>query len=290
MSDYVILSDSGSDLPQNLVEKFDLTILPLSVTVEGKEYKNYPDEREISNKDFFALLREGKTGKTSAINLESFLAAMEPILQAGKDLLYLGFSSGLSGTYQVGAMAAQELAEKYPERKIYAVDTLCASLGQGLLLDHAARLKAAGKTIEEVKEFVENNRLNLVHWFTVDDLNHLKRGGRVSATTALVGSLLSIKPILHVDDEGHLISMEKVRGRKAAIHRLAEKLDETMFSDQPQPVYICHGDCPEEAEYLGSLLREKKGVESVTIGYIGPVIGAHAGPGTLAVFYLGSER
>ncbi len=289
MSEFVILTDSGCDLTAKLAEELELVVLPLSVTVNGKEYHNYLDERQISHKDFYALLRAGNTGKTSAINLDTFKEAMNEILQEGKDILYLGFSSGLSGTYQVGALAAEEMAEKYPERKILHADTLCASLGQGLLLWHAVMQKRAGKTIEEVRDFVLENRLKLAHWFTVDDLNHLKRGGRVSATTAMVGTLLNIKPVLHVDDEGHLINMEKARGRKASIQRLAEKaLAEMLPMDQP--IFICHGDCLDEAEELAGMLRGKPHVGEITIGYVGPVIGAHSGAGTLAVFYLGEKR
>ncbi len=289
MSEYVILTDSGCDLPAALAAELELTVLPLSVNVNGKEYYNYLDEREISHKDFYALLRAGHTGKTSAINLDTFKEAMEAILKEGKDVLYLGFSSGLSGTYQVGALAAEEMAEKYPDRKILHADTLCASLGQGLLIYHAVMQKRAGKTIEEVRDFVLENRLNLAHWFTVDDLNHLKRGGRVSATTAMVGTLLSIKPVLHVDNEGHLISMEKARGRKASIRRLADKVLEDML-EMDQPIFISHGDCAEEAEQLADLLRGKPHIGQITIGYVGPVIGAHSGAGTLAVFSLSKHR
>lgn len=289
MSEYVILTDSGCDLTDALAKELELVVLPLSVTVNGKEYHNYLDEREISHRDFYALLREGNTGKTSAINLDTFKEAMDAILSEGKDLLYLGFSSGLSGTYQVGALAAEELAEKYPDRKILTADTLCASLGQGLLVYHAVMQKRAGKTIEEVQQYVLDHRLNLAHWFTVDDLNHLKRGGRVSAATAMVGTLLSIKPVLHVDDEGHLINMEKARGRKASIKRLAEKALEEMLPID-QPIFISHGDCADEAEQLADLLRGQPHVTDVVIGYVGPVIGAHSGAGTLAVFTLSNHR
>ena len=289
MSEYVILTDSGCDLTEALAKELELTVLPLSVTVNGKEYHNYLDEREISHKDFYALLREGNTGKTSAINLDTFKEAMEAILKEGKDVLYLGFSSGLSGTYQVGALAAEEMAEKYPDRKILTADTLCASLGQGLLVYYAVMQKRAGKSIEEVQRYVLDRRLNLAHWFTVDDLNHLKRGGRVSATTAMVGTLLSIKPVLHVDDEGHLINMEKARGRKASVRRLAAKVLEDML-EEDQPIFISHGDCLEEAEQLADLLRGKPHIGEITIGYVGPVIGAHAGAGVLAIFYLGKNR
>lgn len=289
MSEFVILTDSGCDLTAKMAEELELVVLPLSVNINGKEYRNYLDEREISHKDFYALLREGHTGKTSAINLDTFKEAMDAILKEGKDVLYLGFSSGLSGTYQVGALAAEEMAEKYPDRKILCADTLSASLGQGLLVYYAVMQKRAGKTIEEVRDFVLENRLNLAHWFTVDDLNHLKRGGRVSATTAMVGTLLSIKPVLHVDDEGHLINMEKARGRKASIQRLAEKVLGDML-EQDQPIFISHGDCLEEAEQLADLLRGKEHIGEIEIGYVGPVIGAHAGAGVLAIFYLGKKR
>lgn len=289
MSDFVILTDSGCDLTAKMAEELELAVLPLSVNVNGKEYHNYLDEREISHKDFYALLRAGNTGKTSAINLEAFEEAMEAILKEGKDVLYLGFSSGLSGTYQVGALAAQEMSEKYPERKILCADTLCASLGQGLLVYYAVMEKRAGKSIEEVRDFVLEKRANLAHWFTVDDLNHLKRGGRVSATTAMVGTLLSIKPVLHVDDEGHLINMEKARGRKASIQRLAQKVLEDML-EQDQPIFISHGDCLEEAEMLADLLRGKEHIGEIEISYVGPVIGAHTGAGVLAIFCLGKSR
>ncbi|MBQ7971523.1 MAG: DegV family protein [Clostridia bacterium] len=289
MSEFVILTDSGCDLTAKLAEELELVVLPLSVTVNGKEYHNYLDEREISHKDFYALLRAGNTGKTSAINLDTFKEAMNEILKEGKDILYLGFYYGLSGTYQVCALAAEEMAEKYPERKILHADTLCASLGQGLLIYHAVMQKRAGKSIEEVRDFVLENRLNLAHWFTVDDLNHLKRGGRVSAATAMVDTLLSIKPVLHVDDEGHLINMEKARGRKASIQRMAQKVQEDML-EMDQPIFISHGDCQEEAEQLADLLRGKPHIGEITIGYVGPVIGAHSGAGTLAVFYLGKKR
>lgn len=289
MSEFVILTDSGCDLTAQMAEELDLAVLPLSVNIEGKEYRNYLDEREISHKDFYALMREGKTGKTSAINLDTFKEAMDGILKEGKDVLYLGFSSGLSGTYQVGMLAAEEMAEKYPERKVLCADTLCASMGQGLLLYYAAMQKKEGKTIEQVRDYVLEKRKNLSHWFTVDDLNHLKRGGRVSATTAMVGTLLSIKPVLHVDDEGHLINMEKARGRKASIQRLAQKVLEDML-EVDQPIFISHGDCLEEAEQLADLLRGKEHIQDVKISYVGPVIGAHTGAGVLAIFCLGKNR
>ena len=205
-------------------------------------------------------------------------------------MLYLGFSSGLSGTFNAGAVAARELSEKYPDRKIYAVDTLCASLGQGLLVYLACQRKKSGADIDAVRAYVEENKLNLCHWFTVDDLFFLKRGGRVSAATAVVGSLLNIKPVLHVDNAGKLINVAKARGRRAAIDMMFEKTRATILPNVNDVIYICHGDCIEDAEYLANRVRNELGIQDVMIGYTGPVIGSHSGPGTLAIFYLGNER
>ena len=215
---------------------------------------------------------------------------MEPVLQAGQDVLYLGFSSALSGTYNAGALACAQLAEKYPDAKLYAVDTLCASLGQGMLIYLAVQQKRAGKSIEEVRDYVEENKLHLCHWFTVDDLHHLHRGGRVSATSAVLGTMLNIKPVLHVDDEGRLIFVEKVRGRRTSLKALLQHMEATAIAPETQTIFISHGDCLEEAQLLGQMIRDKLHVQDVVINYVGPVIGAHSGPGTLALFFLGTKR
>ena len=205
-------------------------------------------------------------------------------------MLYLGFSSGLSGTFNAGALAVNELSEKYPERKLYAVDTLCASLGQGLIVYLCWQQQQAGRSIEEVRDYAEKIKLNVCHWFTVDDLMFLKRGGRVSAATAIVGSMLSIKPVMHVDNEGHLIKVDTARGRKASIRALVAEMEKRGTDLAGQHIFISHGDCEEDAKYLASLVREKCGVKDVTINYVGPVIGAHSGPGTIALFFLGKHR
>lgn len=290
MSEYVILTDSSCDLTAQMADELGLLVLPLSVNINGREYLNYLDEREIASGDFYGMLREGHMGKTAAANPEQFIAFMEPVLKEGKDLLYLAFSSGLSGTYHAGTLAAAELEERYPGRRVCCVDTLCASMGQGLLVYHAAMRRKEGKTLEEVRDYVLKTRLQLCHWFTVDDLNHLKRGGRLSSGAAMIGTLLNIKPVLHVDDEGHLINMEKVRGRRAAIQRLADHLRDTAFDPADQTIFISHGDCLADAEHLAALLKEQFGIRNVHINAIGPVIGAHSGPGTLALFFLGSRR
>ncbi len=288
MNDYIIMTDSCCDLPVELAKELDLSVVPLSVLINNNTYKNYLDGREISFKEYYAILRDGSLGKTSAVNVFEFTAEMEKYLNEGKDILYLGFSSALSGTYSAGAIAAEELSSKYPERKILTVDTLCASMGQGLLVYFAAQKKKAGASIEEVHKYVEDNKMNMCHWFTVDDLNHLKRGGRVSAVAAAFGTMLSIKPVMHVDNEGKLTVVEKVRGRKASINGLVKMLKERITDKSI--AFISHGDCLLEAELLASKIKEEAGVEKVEISYVGPVIGTHSGPGTLALFFMGTER
>lgn len=290
MKDYIIITDSCCDLTPALADSADLAVIPLIVTIEGKEYRNMLDGSEIDSKAFYDKLRAGTTATTSAINPDVFNSVFEDALKAGKDILYLAFSSGLSSTYHASTIAADELKEKYPDSKIYCVDTLAASMGQGLLVYLAAEKKKDGATIEEVRDFVEQNKLNLCHWFTVDDLNHLKRGGRVSAATALVGTMLNIKPILHVDDEGHLINVGKARGRKASIESLFAHMKESAINPSEQTVFISHGDCEEDALTLKKMVEKEFSPKGIEINTIGPVIGAHSGPGTLALFFLGDKR
>lgn len=290
MNDYVIVTDSCCDLTEALAKKAELTVIPMVLNISGTEYHNYLDEREIGSKDFYARLRAGENASTSAVNMDVFTSVFEEILNKGKDVLYLGFSSGLSSTYHVSTLVAEELSNKYPENKIYCVDTLAASMGEGLLVYLSAMQKQSGKTIDEVRDFAENNKLNLCHWFTVDDLNHLKRGGRVSATTAFVGSLLNIKPILHVDDEGHLINVGKVRGRKLSIETILENMKKSAVNPSEQIIFISHGDCEEDALTLKKMVEKEFHPKEIQINTIGPVIGAHSGPGTLALFFLGTNR
>ena len=288
MSNYVILTDSGTDFTKEMIEELDVELLDLWVTRENEE--PVPNS-SLDLSEFYAFLREKKSASTAAVNIDSFIEIMTPILEAGKDILYLGFSSGLSSTYASGKLAADELMEKYPDRKIYTVDTLAASLGQGLLVYLAAKRRLAGESIEAVRDFVENTKLNLCHWFTIDDLFFLKRGGRVSGTTAVVGTMLGIKPVMHVDNEGHLINVAKARGRRAAVDALFDKAKSTMIGERANSsVFISHGDCIEDAEYLAERIKNEIGVKEVRIAYVGSVIGSHSGPGTLALFFLGSER
>lgn len=290
MNQFAIITDSGADLPQYLAEELDVSVLSLHFTIQGKEYADRPDRRDMEPKMLYDLLRQGEMGKTSALNANDYVEIMTPMLEAGQDILIIAFSSGLSTTYQSSVIAVEELKEKYPERKIYTVDTLAASLGQGLLVWHASKMRDEGKSIEDVRDWLEDNKLNLAHWFTVDDLNHLKRGGRVSVATALVGTMLAIKPVLHVDDEGHLINMSKARGRAASLKALVDKMEEDAIDPANQTIFISHGDSEADARKVADMIKESFGVEVKVIDFVGPVIGCHAGPGVIALFYLGRKR
>ena len=287
MNNYQIITDSGSDLSAAFLAQIQVKSTALTVNFKGQ---SLPDSVDEGIQEIYEGLRSGETATTSAINPEGWKDIMRPSLEAGLDLLVIPFSSGLSTTYQSAVIAADELLETYPDRKIRVVDSLCASLGQGLLVFYAAKKRDEGLSLDELAAWVENIRPNLAHWFTVDSLVYLKRGGRVSAATALVGTMLNIKPILHVDDEGRLTSVSTVRGRKASIKALAEKLGETILPEAKGNAFICHGDCLEDAQYLSALIQEKYGIQDVHIGYTGAVIGSHSGPGTLALFFLGEHR
>ncbi len=290
MSEYVLLTDSSCDLPDALARELGVEILPLKVNLNGQEFRNYLDERELKSHDFYEALRNGGAASTSAVNPSEFVELMGPMLERGLDILYIAFATALSSTCQNGAIAAEELKAKYPERKVYVVDSKCASMGQGLLVYLAALKKREGMGIDELRDFAAATAPRVVHWFTVDDLFFLKRGGRVSAATAAVGTLLNIKPVLHVDDEGRLINMFKARGRRAAVKALYEKCATTGDNIQNQHVFISHGDCPGDVEYLASLVRDNLHPLDITVSPVGPVIGAHSGPGTLALFFLGDVR
>ncbi len=290
MPSFVILTDSSADLDQSMVQRLDVQVLPLSFILNQTTYRNYPDNREMAPQDFYGRLRQGEAATTAALNVAEYTEALEPLLQAGHDVLILAFSSGLSTTFNSSSIAVEELREKYPERKLYTVDTLCASLGQGLLVYLAAQERAKGKSIEEVRQWAEDHKLSICHQFTVDDLHFLKRGGRVSAATAVVGSMLQIKPVLHVDNEGHLINIAKARGRHASLKALVDKMEQTAVNPADQMVFISHGDCLEDAQAVAEMVKARFGVSQVYLNQIGPVIGAHSGPGTVALFYIGTER
>ena len=284
---YRIITDNCCDFPSAMYEELNLSVTPLVVRFQDQEVSLYSEQWL---KDMYDGMRAGAVATTSAVNPQGWEEVIEPVLAAGQDALVIAFSSGLSTTYQSAVIAATELADKYPERKIRVVDSLCASLGQGLLVWYACKKRDEGMGFEELVTWLEDNKLNLCMWFTVDDLMFLKRGGRVSAATALVGTMLQIKPVLHVDDEGHLINVAKARGRKAAIEALAKKVGETGLPGANDTVFISHGDCQADVDLLAGILKEKYGVKNVFSYYVGAVIGSHAGPGTLALFFMGNKR
>ena len=288
MRDYVIFADSSCDILPDILQEWGVPFVSLSVKFddEDKSFLNYDRPFPV----FYQKMRQGGVARTSAANMESFKVAFEPYLQQGKDILYVGFSSGLSTTVNSGAMAANELMEQYPDRKIITEDTFGASAGYGLLLYLTVEKKRAGASLEEAAKFVEDTRFHLDHWFTVDDLVYLKRGGRVSAAAAFAAGLLNIKPVLHMDDPGHLINMFKVRGRRASIKALADKYGELAIDPAGGTVFISHGDCIDDAKLLEKMLADRFGAKVKLITFVGPVIGSHSGPGTLALFFVGKKR
>lgn len=291
MSKYLLVTDDFCDLPESYLEKHNLVVLPTEFELDGTIYANdKTSDHYLSVQDFYRKLRGGSAPKTSALSMDTVKNAMEAALKQELDVLYLTFSSGLSGTFNNARLAKEELEAVYPERQIYVVDSLAASLGQGLLVHKALELKENGKSIEEVYQFLEENKLKLCHYFTVDDLNFLHRGGRVSKATAIVGSVLGIKPILHVDDAGHLIAIGKVRGRKASLDMLVTKMSQKIGQNKNDIVFVSHGDCEVDAKYVADQVRKKLGIKAHLINPVGTTIGAHSGPGTLALFFIGDSR
>ena len=288
MSDYIVYTDSACDISPEILDQWGVRYLSLTFRFEG-------DETEYSNSEmppepFYAKMRAGEVAKTSAVNVETFKNAFEPELRDGKDILYIGFSSGLSNTVNAAQIAANELLADYPERKLIVVDTLSASAGFGMLLDLTLKRKDEGATIEEAAQFATDTRLHQCHWFTVDDLMYLKRGGRISPAVALVGTMLGIKPVLHMDNEGHLVKVSQARSRKGALKALVDKYTELALEPGSGTVFISHGDCMDDVDRLKEMLKARHGVDVELVTYVGPVIGAHSGPGTLALFFLGKER
>ena len=290
MRDYVILTDSCCDLTAEEITELGLTVLPLTYTLDGVNHKNDVFHPEMTNQEFFQKIREGADCSTSAVSVGEFHDAMRPILESGKDILCVSFSSALSTTYQSACIAAEDLRPEFPEARIIVIDSLSASRGQGMLLWYTAQEKKKGKTIEELADYVRETLPHQCHWFTVDDLNHLKRGGRISPAVAIIGTALGIKPVMHVDDEGHLIPVSKVRGRRKSLDALVEHMAETCDKPESQTIFIGHGDSKEDAEYVAKLVRQKFKVKNIILNYIGPVIGSHSGPGTLALFFFGTHR
>lgn len=290
MRDYVIMTDSCCDLTDQMARELELEVLPLTMHMDGQDYPNDLAGTAISNQEFYKRIRAGKLATTSAVNVGQFQDAMRRVLESGRDIVCVCFSSALSTTYQSAVIAAEDLRAEFPEAEIHVVDSLSASLGQGLLLYLAVEQKRKGLTAAELSKWVEDNRLTVCHWFTVDDLNFLKRGGRVSATTALLGTMLSIKPIMHTSDEGKLVPVGKARGRKAAIAALLDKIEALGIHPERQTMFICHADCEEDAKAVAQTIQDRFGTPTVHINYIGPVIGSHTGPNTMGIFFVGTQR
>ena len=290
MRDFVIMTDSCCDLTAQMADELGLVVLPLHLLIGEDTFANYLDGREIGFKEFYDKVRGGAMPSTSAVSVGAFEDAMRPILSEGKDVLYLGFSSALSTTYQSAVIATETLREEFPDAKIYTIDSKAASLGQGLYVWLCAQQKLSGKSVDEVAAYAEEIKLNICHWFTVDDLNHLKRGGRVSAATALVGTMLSIKPVLHVDNEGRLINVSKARGRKASLMALVDQMEKNAIDPENQTIFISHGDCEDDVQIVADEIRKRFGIETIHINYVGPVIGSHTGAGVVALFFVGKER
>ena len=288
---FKILSDASCNLSAQMMDELGIVYKSLNlISEDGTETKNYLKDESFSFKGFYDRLRNKENIKTSLLNVEEFTDAYKEILDEDFDVLAITVSSGISGTYQAAKIAADDLREQYPDRKIIVIDSLCASIGHGLMVYYAAMMKNEGKSIDEVADFVYKNRLNMVHNFTVDDLFFLKRGGRLSGGVAVIGTILQIKPVLHVNNEGKLISLSKVNGRKKSINALFETFKENVVDPDNQVMAICHGDCLEDAEYLANKIRNEYNPKDIIINYCDPVIAAHAGPGVLALFYMGKER
>lgn len=287
---YRLTTETTCDLPYSYYEERNIAYVGLGFVMNGAEYIEGPDQ-EIAPVEVYARMRQKETCTTNQANAYRFVEMFEPILQAGDDILHLSFSGGLSGTCQSAFQAAEELRERYPDRQIVVVDSLCASLGQGLLLHFLANNRDNGMSLQDNAAWAEANKLNVCHWFTVDDLMFLHRGGRVPKTTAVLGSLLGIKPVLHVDDEGHLVAMSKVRGRAASLQELAKRMKATMTeAPEDATVFISHGDCEEDAKQTAAYVEELTGAKVQLFNLVGAVIGSHSGPGTIALFYMGNKR
>lgn len=289
MNDYVIVSDATLDLPVHIIEQYDIRVIPMGVEIDNVEYSHYPDERELSIEAFYSKIKAGAVSHTTQITPAAFTEYLTRILEEGLDILYIAFSSGLSGTYSCAQLVIESLREEFPERKIYGIDSLCASIGEGLLVYHAALKKQEGLSIDELRTWVEENKTSARHWFTVKDLYYLKRGGRISSIEAFVGTALKIRPVLSTDDQGKLVVLSKIRGSRAELDYMVNKMETEGIRLEEQTVFVGHGDDIEQAQALEKLIRGRNLVKDVVITKIGPIIGTHTGPGMLALVYMGTK-
>lgn len=286
MNEYILFTDSTCDLSVELAKKLEVEIIPLSFMYEGKQY----EDGGIPYKEFYNLLREKKNITTSQINTGTFIDAFEPYLDAGKDIIYIAFSSALSGTYASAKIAEEELKAKYPDRKVRVIDSLCAAPGEGLLVYYAANKKQLGMPLEKLSDWIEQHKKKVCHWFVVDDLFHLKHGGRLSSSSALLGSMLGIKPVLKVDNNGKLIPVEKVRGRQASLMALVNQMKKFATVTPEDVIFIGHADALDDANFVKDLILKEFNVKEIVVDFLGAVVGTHAGPGTIALFFMGKER
>lgn len=287
MRKYLISTETTADLPDSYLKEHNIICLPLFYLFGDVTYGG---DRKISNKEFFDMMRNGQVATTAASNPDMVKEAFEKAVNEGYDILHIGFSSGLSVSYNVSDLMAKEVMEAHPEAKIIVVDSLCASLGQGLLVNSAVEMLEAGKSIEENAQWLEDHKMNLCHQFTVEDLKYLQRGGRISKTVAILGTLINVKPVLHVDNNGKLVPLFNVRGRKKSLNALVDNMLKAIDGYDNPVIYISHGDCPDDAQYVADLVKEKTGIQNILINILCPTIGAHSGPGTVALFYYGNER
>lgn len=289
MKNFIITTDTTCDLPQEYLDQHNIGMLPLYYNLNGTVYG---DEHVLDPKEFYNIMRGGALPTTMAVNPDQAKKIFNDLLDKGYDVLHIAFSSALSGSCSVAATVARDLCDERPGSKIIVIDSLCASLGEGLLVHKAVELKESGKSIDEVANWVEKNKLNLCHFFTVDDLFHLHRGGRVSKAAAIIGTLINVKPVLHVDNEGRLIPLNNVRGRKKALISLVDLMEEKVknYPEKNNTFFISHGDCIEDAEFVANLIKERLGIDNHLIHYVSPTVGAHSGPGTLALFFMGTHR
>lgn len=290
MKEYVILTDATCDLPPDLLDEMGIGVIPMEFEMNGEIFTHYPDARQMGLHEFYERIRQGQMPKTTQINRSEYEKYFESVLCTGRDVFYLCFSSGLSGTYQASLLVAEELKEKYPENRVVVADSRAAAIGEGILVLAAAQEKEKGRSIDSLAEWVTEYREHICHWFMVDDLNHLRRGGRISSVAALAGSALGIKPILHVDEKGELPLVYKVRGRKKGMEKLLEIMEKTIVNPEDQTIYIVHADCLEDAKELKQLVKSKVHAKNYRTVCLGPIIGTHTGPGLLALIYLGTQK
>lgn len=289
MNNFIITTDTTCDLPQDYLQQHNIPLLPLYYSFNGTVYG---EKIILEPKEFYDRMRKGEMPTTMAVNPGTAKEIFSDLLDKGYDILHIAFSSALSGSCSVAGTVARELCDERPEAKILVIDSLCASLGEGLLVHKAVKLKESGKSIDEIADWLEKNKLHLCHLFTVDDLHHLHRGGRVTKAAAIIGTLINVKPVLHVNNEGRLIPLNNVRGRKKALISLVDAMEEKLkdYNGLNEDIFISHGDCEEDARFVADQIRERFGINSILINFVSPTIGSHSGPGTIALFFMGKER